>query len=115
MKTEKTVATNTPIELIGKASQEQIDAWKLSHPSGFYHIKHKGHIAYFREGNRDEVNAALADYDPKASTDMVHTYGESTFIGGSRALLDDAVLFKGCVTPLKNNMEGGEAAEVVNY
>lgn len=94
------------IELVGQASGEQIEKWKKEHKDGIYAIEADGHVGYFRNPCRGDVNAAVAAYDADRGLATSEKFAELTFIGGSEELLQNDTLFLGIVGDLKNKMNG---------
>lgn len=100
-------------QLIGQATQEQIDAWKKANPLGIYALISGGHIGYFKNPSRQELNCAMSKADTSAPLDMYEELATLTFIDGSRELLDNDNKFIGIATQMKQKFEG-EKAELVN-
>jgi hypothetical protein len=93
----------------GQATQEQITAWKQQHKNGIYAVAAEGHIAYFKNPGRQELNCAMSKADRDRALDVFEELAAITFIGGSRALLDDDQLFIGLCQELKVKLEGKKA------
>ncbi len=95
--------------LIGIAEAAQIAAWKQSHPIGIYGLEVDGHIGYFKNPNRSEMNMAMSKADPDAALDMYEELAKVTFIGGSEEILKDDAMFLGVMRQIKTKMEGKKA------
>jgi hypothetical protein len=96
-------------ELIGQASAEQIQTWKNMYRDGIYAIQVDGHIAYFKNPNRHELNCAMSKASSEAALDMYEELTNRTFIGGSEDVLKDDQKFFGLVQQAKVKMDGKKA------
>ena len=94
------------VTLTGQVDEAQIEAWKKEHPGGIYALEVDGHVAYFKNPNRDEMNACMSLADKETALDMFEDLAEATFIGGSEETLTDNEKFFGVVGQLKVKMEG---------
>lgn len=94
------------IIIIGQAEAEQIERWKKEYPMGIYSIEAEGHVGYFRNPLRHDVNAAVAAYDADRGLATTEKFADLTFIGGSEELLKNDHLFLGMVGDLKEKMNG---------
>jgi hypothetical protein len=101
------------LQLIGQATPEQIEAWKKQYTGGVYAIEVDGHIGYFKNPSRKELNYAMSKADRDAALDMFEQLAEITFIGGSEATIKNDELFFGLVQELKVKMDG-KKAKLVN-
>lgn len=99
--------------LTGQASPEQIAAWKKQYTQGIYALVVDGHIAYFKNPGRNEMNCAMSRASGTAALDMYDDLARRTLIGGSEAVLDDDQMFFGAVQQVKTKMEG-KKAQLVN-
>lgn len=98
--------------LAGQASAEQVAAWKKQYPQGIYAIIADGHIAYFKNPNRHEMNCAMSKASVEAALDMYEDLAKRTLIGGSEEVLTDDQKFFGAVQQVKVKMEGKKATLV---
>ncbi len=98
--------------LIGQVDATQIEAWKKSHANGIYGVNVDGHIGYFREPNRQDMNCAMSKADKDAALDMFEDLASSTFIGGSNDIITNDQMFYGVVQRLKEKMDGKKATLV---
>lgn len=99
-------------QLIGQQSNEQIQKWKQQYKQGIYSIEAGGHIAYFKNPNRHEMNCTMSKASMDAALDMYEELAKLTFIGGSEALLNEDQLFFGLAQQIKVKMEGKKATLV---
>ena len=99
-------------ELIGQATAEQIKAWKEKYKDGIYAIQVDGHIAYFKNPNRHELNCAMSKASSEAALDMYEELTSRTLIGGSEDVLNDDQKFFGVVQQVKVKMDGKKATLV---
>ena len=98
--------------LIGLATEDQVAAWKKEYPKGIYGLEVDGHIGYFKNPGRAEMNCAMSKVDKDAALDMFEDLAQTTFIGGSEAVLVDDEMFYGIVQQIKVKMEGKKAIMV---
>jgi hypothetical protein len=105
--------TSGAAPLIGQVDQLQIDAWKAVNPLGCKAIKVGGHIAYFRMPNFDDMNFGYSKLDREKMTELWRAFGDATYLGGSREVLDNPTLFSGAMKLLQKMVDGAEA-ELVN-
>ena len=105
--------TNTQEALIGNVADAQIAEWKQKHKSGIYAIEVEGHIAYFKNPGRHELNCAMRKADKEKVLDMYEELATITFLGGSEEVLKDDQMFIGVSRELKVKMEG-KRAKLVN-
>jgi hypothetical protein len=99
-------------EFVGKATPEQIAAWKAANPNGIYLIEVGGHVGYFKNPGRDEVNSALSQADKEMPLDMFAELANSTFLGGSDLILKDEPMFIGLANAIKVKLDGKKAVLV---
>ena len=100
-------------KLHGQLSEAEINQLKGKHKLGIYSIKVGGHIGYFREPDIDDLNSMYAAEDNHAIMEMWLVLGEGTFIGGSKELLTNAILFRSTQKRLMEKVRG-EESEMVN-
>ena len=98
--------------LIGEAAPEQIQQWKDQYKQGIYAIVSDGHIAYFKNPNRQEMNCAMSKASAEAALDMYDELTKRTMIGGSEDVLNDDQKFFGVVQQVKVKIEGKKATLV---
>ncbi len=98
--------------LIGQATAEQIAEWKVKHTTGIYAVVVDGHIGYFKNPNRHEVNCAMAKADKDKALALFEELCNVTFIGGSDKLLTDDTLFLGVCQEVKVKLDGKKAVLV---
>jgi hypothetical protein len=98
--------------LIGQEPDAQITSWKLQYPQGVYAVEVDGHIAYFKNPGRPEMNCAMSKANTEAALDMYEDLAQRTFIGGSEALLKDDQMFFGLMQQIKIKMDGKKATLV---
>jgi len=99
-------------QLIGQQSAEQIQQWKQQNKQGIYSIEADGHIAYFKNPNRHEMNCTMSKASLDAALDMYEELAKLTFLGGSEDLLNDDQMFFGLVQQIKVKLEGKKATLV---
>lgn len=99
--------------LIGQVTAEQIAEWKAKHPLGIYAIQVGGHVAYFKNPNRHEMNCALSSADQDKPLDMFQEFSNLTYIGGSNEVLTNDSMFVGLCQKIKVKLDGIQA-ELVN-
>ncbi len=92
--------------LVGLATAEQIQYWKQQHAGGIYALETGGHIAYFKNPGRQEVNCALRKLDKDRVLDVYEELAAVTFLGGSEAVLRDDRKFLGICRELKAKLDG---------
>ncbi len=98
--------------LQGIATNEQITAWKAKHKYGIYAIEVDGHIAYFKNPGRNELNCAMSKADRDKALDIFEELANITFIGGSEEVIKDDQMFIGASQELKIKLEGKKATLV---
>jgi hypothetical protein len=99
-------------EHTGQATPEQIQEWKNKYKDGIYAIQVDGHIAYFKNPNRHELNCAMSKASSEAAFDMYEELTSRTLIGGSEDVLKDDQKFFGVVQQVKVKMDGKKAVLV---
>jgi hypothetical protein len=100
-------------QLAGQATEAQIADWKAKHKYGIYAIEVDGHIGYFKNPGRHELNCAMSKADKDRALDMFEQLAQVTFLGGSDAILTDDQMFIGASQELKVKLEG-KKAKLVN-
>jgi hypothetical protein len=98
--------------LTGQQGDEQIQQWKQQNKQGIYSIETDGHIAYFKNPNRHEMNCTMSKASLDAALDMYEELAKLTFLGGSEDLLNDDQMFFGLVQQIKVKLEGKKATLV---
>jgi hypothetical protein len=98
--------------LTGQATEAQIAAWKAKHRYGIYAVEVDGHVGYFKNPGRHELNCAMSKADREKALDVFEELANITFIGGSEALLKDDQMFIGISQELKVKLEGKKATLV---
>lgn len=99
------------VPLIGEVDQTQIDAWKAAHPLGIYKVvSESGHVSYFKNPSRHDVNAALAAN--KNILDPFEQLAGQTWLGGSAEMKTNDTMFLGVMNAIKDKMDGQRAALV---
>ncbi len=95
--------------LIGQATPEEITAWKKEHPGGIYAIEVSGHVVYFKNPDRHEMNSALSKAEKDAALDMFEELATITKLGGSDEPLKDDQMFFGLIQEIRTKMDGLKA------
>lgn len=93
-------------ELIGLADAALIEKMKKENPAGVFFIESNGHIAYFREPTRHDMNTALAQADNEKPLAVPEKFGDLLFIGGSKVVLTNDLMFAGAVPKLRIKLNG---------
>lgn len=99
--------------LAGQATEAQIAEWKTKYKYGIYAVEVDGHIAYFKNPGRNELNCAMSKADKDKALDIFEELANVTFIGGSEEILKDDQMFIGVSQELKVKLEG-KRARLVN-
>ena len=99
--------------LTGQATPEQIAEWKRKNTLGIYAIEVDGHVGYFKNPGRNELNCAMSKADREKALDMFDELANITFIGGSNEIIKDDQMFIGVSQELKVKFEG-KKAKLVN-
>ncbi len=99
--------------LTGQAPAEQIAEWKARFKYGIYAVEVDGHIAYFKNPGRDEINYAMSKADSDRVLAVFEELANVTFIGGSRDVLEDDQKFIGASQELRVKLDG-KRAKLVN-
>jgi hypothetical protein len=81
--------------LKGQATDAQIAEWKARFKYGIYGIEVDGHIAYFKNPGRNELNCAMSKADRDRALAIFEELANVTFIGGSEEVLTDDQMFIG--------------------
>ncbi len=100
-------------KLTGQATDAEIAEWKAKHKYGIYALEAGGHVGYFKNPDRNEINFAMSKADNDRVLNVFEGLASVTFIGGSRELLEDDQLFIGICQELKVKLEG-KRAKLVN-
>jgi hypothetical protein len=100
-------------QLTGQQTDEQIKAWKQQYKQGIYAVEVDGHIGYFKNPNRFEMNCALSKASSLAALDMYEELATLTYIGGSEDVLNDDQKFFGLVQQVRTKIDG-KKAKLVN-
>ena len=100
-------------QLIGQATESRIAEWKAKHKYGIYAIEVDGHVGYFKNPGRNELNCALSKADRDKALDVFEELANITFIGGSEEILKDDQMFIGVSQELKAKLDG-KKAKLVN-
>jgi hypothetical protein len=99
--------------LIGQATQDEIAEWKSKHKYGIYAIEVDGHIGYFKNPGRQELNCAMSKSDKDKALEIYEELANVTFLGGSEEILKDDQMFIGICQELKSKLDG-KRAQLVN-
>lgn len=99
--------------LTGEVNEGQIAEWKKKYKYGVYALEVDGHIGYFKNPGRNELNCAMSKADRDKALDVFEELATLTFIGGSEELLKDDQMFIGISQELKVKLEG-KKAKLVN-
>ncbi len=100
-------------ELKGQATDAQIAEWKGRYKHGIYSLEVDGHIGYFKNPDRNEINYAMSKADNDKVLNVFEALASVSFVGGSKDLLEDDQLFVGICQELKVKLEG-KRAKLVN-
>ncbi len=100
---------STEFELTGQASEDQINEWKRKHKTGIYSVEVDGHIGYFKNPGRNELNCAMSKADREKALDIFEELANITFLGGSEEILKDDQMFIGVSQELKVKLDGKKA------
>ena len=98
--------------LIGQATDDKVKDWKVKHKYGIYAVTIDGHIAYFKNPNRQEINCALSKADKENALAVFEMLASVTFLGGSDELLNDDQMFVGLSSEIKVKLDGKKASLV---
>jgi hypothetical protein len=99
---------NTP-DLKGQVSDAQIAEWKTKYKYGIYAIEVDGHVAYFKNPGRNELNCAMSKADRDKALDIFEELANITFLGGSDEVLTNDQMFIGVSQELKVKLDGKKA------
>lgn len=77
-------------ELTGQQTPEQIEALKAANPEGIFFVKKAGRIAYFREPELMDLNAAakITRENPDSPMDYYFIIAADTYVAGCRELFE---------------------------
>lgn len=95
---------NTP--LTGQATPEDIAKWKKENPDGVFAIQVKEHIAYFREPDIDDMNAAASLTTKDAPLDYFKILAGDTYLGGSKDVFERRELFLDFIETIRPKLDG---------
>ena len=99
------------LPFIGEATEQQIEAWKKEHKLGIYQVvSENGHVSYFKNPSRHDVNAALSSN--KSVLDPIEELVRSTCIGGSKEMLENDTILLGVMNAVKSKIDGMQATLV---
>ena len=99
------------VPFIGEVDEKQIADWKKLSPLGIYQVvSESGHVGYFRNPNRNEVNCALQK--TKQPLDPIIELANLTVLGGSKELLSNDTMFLGILNEIKGKLDGQRAVLV---
>ncbi len=98
--------------LTGQATEAQVTEWKAKHKYGIYSIEVDGHIGYFKNPGRNELNCALSKSERDKALNVFEELANVTFIGGSEEILKDDQMFIGVAQELKEKLDGKKATLV---
>ena len=104
---------NNQYELAGKATDEQINEWKRKYKAGIFSVEVDGHVGYFKNPGRNELNCAMSKADRERALAIFEELANLTFIGGSDEILKDDQMFVGVALELKVKLDG-KKAKLVN-
>ncbi len=96
-------------ELKGQESSSQIEEWKQKYQYGIYAVEVGGHVAYFKNPGRHELNCALTKADKERALAVFEELASVTYIGGSEEVLKDDQMFIGICQELKVKLDGKKA------
>lgn len=97
----------------GQATDSQIVEWKAKYKYGIYAVEVDGHVGYFKNPGRNELNCAMSKADRDKALDIFEELASITFIGGSEEILKDDQMFIGVSQELKVKLDG-KKAKLVN-
>lgn len=95
--------------LTGLATAEQIAKWKSENPDGIYCIECGGHVAYFRNPDMKDLNAATATITQDNPLDYCLNIARDTYLGGSKELFEgdtNAALKLDFIETVKPKLDG---------
>ena len=98
--------------LIGQVSDNQITEWKAKFKYGIYAIEVDGHVGYFKNPGRHELNCAMSKADKDKALAIFEELANVTFIGGSEEILKEDQMFIGVAQELKEKLDGKKATLV---
>lgn len=104
---------NEQAKLTGQASEAQIAEWKAKYKYGIYAVEVDGHIGYFKNPGRSELNCAMSKADRENALRIFEELADLTFIGGSKQIIEDDQMFIGVSQELKVKLDG-KKAKLVN-
>jgi hypothetical protein len=96
--------------LKGQATDIQINKWKEEYKKGIFAVTSEGgHIGYFRNPERGDINAALAAADAEKPMAIIEKLAELLWLGGSDEVLKDDEIFSGVALQLRKKLDGVKA------
>ena len=98
--------------MIGQLTEAEIENLKKQYPRGLFALTADGHIAYFSTPDRKAMNAAMSATTPDAPLAYFESMMADTFVGGSKAILEEDDLFAAAVTVFKDVIETKQATLV---
>lgn len=107
-----TINQTSKSPLRGQVSESQIAEWKAKCKYGIYSIEVEGHIAYFKNPGRNELNCAMSKADKERTLAVFEEFANVTFLGGSEEILTDDQMFIGASQELREKLEGKKATLV---
>lgn len=96
----------------GQLSQAEVDALKAANPKGIYKIEVGGHVAYFRNPTRQDINIAASQLDADNPIDYFENIMRETFVGGSQEVIDEDELYLGALNKVRTKIDGKKAVLV---
>ena len=95
--------------LTGQATEAQISEWRSKYKYGVYAIEVDGHVGYFKNPDRNELNCAMSKADSEKALAIYEELASLTFIGGSETVLEDDQMFIGVCQEMKVKLDGKKA------
>ncbi len=95
--------------LIGQVPESQVNEWKSKYSLGIYAVEVNGHIGYFKNPGRNEMNCAMSKADKDKALAIYEELSSLTFIGGSEEVLKNDQMFIGVCQELKVKLDGKKA------
>lgn len=96
-------------QYIGQIDNAALEELKSKHKNGGYHIIVGGHIGYFRNPTRQDINIAAIEQDADNPMGFFEIIMRDTQLAGSDRLSEDEELFKGAVQQVKKMVDGPKA------
>lgn len=98
--------------LTGQVAETQVVEWKARYKCGIYALEVDGHIAYFKNPGRHELNCAMSKASNERALDVYEELANLTFLGGSEEMLHDDQMFIGICHELRAKLDGKKATLV---